>query len=85
MFVENPSHQFEQSPLEGWDEIYELSERERMEQFTKIAYEVVAQVRADAPGRYLARERERLSRPLSPRAQARRERMKKLLRPIGAQ
>ncbi len=76
---ENPVQQ----PLEGWDDVYIPTREEQGKAWAEHLNEVVAQVRAEAPQRYRERERERLSRPVSPEAQARRERMKRLLRPLG--
>ena len=74
-----------QPELEGFSQAYtpqpgDTITREKYEYFASV----VAQVRAEAGDRYRARERERLSTPLSPEAQARRRRMKRLLRPLGA-
>ena len=78
------NHEYEQPTLEGWDEAYVPTPEERLARFVEIANEVVASVRAEAPGRYLQRERERLSRPASTLAESRRARMRRLTRPLGS-
>jgi len=74
-----------QPELEGFSDAYVTHPGDRITP-EKLQYfqSVVAQVRADAPGRYLQRERERLSRPPSAEALARRKKQERLLRPLGS-